>query len=84
MSQVDGKTYDPVEIESSRVSNEVESKGSKKDVLQFRNIQAKISKHLLEDKIQRKRTLELLYSKGLKPQDLDTDGSFTYLSNEEL
>lgn len=56
-----------MEIESSRVGNEVQSKGSKKDVLQFRDIKAKISKHLLEDKIQRRKTLELLYQKGLKP-----------------
>ena len=73
-----------MEIESSRVGNEVHSKPSKKDVLQFRDIKAKISKHLLEDKIQRRKTLELLYQKGLKPQDLETDGSFSYLSDEEL
>ena len=57
-------TYRNIEIESGRVENEVQSKGSKKDVLQFRDIKAKISKHLLEDKIQRRLTLEILYKNG--------------------
>jgi hypothetical protein len=53
--------------DSVRVSKEVQSQGSNREILKNRDIRAHVSKHLDEDKIQRKATLALFYKSVIRP-----------------